>query len=257
MIDHTGPVPVIQARSLAKRYPNGTLALHDVSLTVEAGEMVALLGPSGAGKTTFFRLCNGSVRPTAGDLLVLGVPLGRARGRDLRRLRRRVAIVYQGHNLVGSLSVLQNVLIGRLGLAPLPSAIKGALWPADSAELREAQVLLDQLGIPDKLMTKVDDLSGGQKQRVAIARALIQRPQLLLADEPVASVDSETATAILDLLASVSRERGTTVLVSLHQQQYVQRYCTGLLELRAGRLVQSARIIRGEPAWPDLVGVNA
>lgn len=235
---------VIAAAAVTKRYPNGTLALDGVSAEVGPGEMVAILGPSGAGKTTLFRLCNGSVRPTTGVLRVLGVAMAMARGPELQRLRRRVAIVYQAHNLVGSLSVLQNVLMGRLGRVALPLAIKTALLPT-ADEVAPVYGLLQQLGIPDKLLARVDDLSGGQKQRVAIARALIQRPELLLADEPVASVDQETATVILDLLARTCREQDTTVLVSLHQRQYVEHYCHRALELRAGKLVRDRCI---EPA---------
>ncbi|MPZ14402.1 MAG: ATP-binding cassette domain-containing protein [Chloroflexi bacterium] len=231
----------IRAHAVTKRYPTGTVALLDLSVAVETGQLVALVGPSGAGKTTLFRLCNGAVKPTAGDLEVLGVSVAAARGQALQRLRRRVAVVYQSHNLVGSLSVLNNVLIGRLGRVSLLSAVRGVVWPSEHERL-EAVELLDQLGIADKLLSRVDDLSGGQKQRVAIARALIQRPELLLADEPVASVDAETATVILDLLARTCRERGTTAIVSLHQHQYIERYCDRMLELRAGALVRSAQV---------------
>lgn len=239
---------------MAKRYPNGTLALEDFTAQVHRGEMVAVLGPSGAGKTTLFRLCNGSVRPTAGLLRILGVPTAMARGHDLQRLRRRIAIVYQNHNLVGSMSVLQNVLVGRLGRVALPMAIKSALLPSHD-DLGQVYALLEQLGIPDKLLTRVDDLSGGQKQRVAIARALIQRPDLLLADEPVASVDQETATVILDLLARTCWDQATTVLISLHQRQYVERYCHRALELRAGKLVRDVRIARNGASAAERVGV--
>jgi phosphonate transport system ATP-binding protein len=184
-----------------------------------------------------FRLCNGTVRPTGGDLEVLGVPLTSARGRRLRQLRRRVAVVYQNHNLVASTSVLQNVLIGRLGRVPLARAVRSALLPSE-ADRRVVYEVLEQLGIPEKLFSRADDLSGGQQQRVAIARALLQQPELLLADEPVASVDAETATVILDLLARICRERGMTVLISLHQRAYVEQYCDRVVELRGGRLVR-------------------
>jgi phosphonate transport system ATP-binding protein len=227
--------PAVLAQQVTKRYPNGALGVDGVSLAVPSGSLVGVVGPSGAGKTTFFRLCNGSIRPSGGRLEVLGVPMATVHGRQLRRLRRRVAIVYQNHNLVTSLSVLHNVLLGRLGGVSVPEALWNAFLPSIRLQ-REAYDLLDHLGIGDKLYTRVDELSGGQQQRVAVARALIQQPDLLLADEPVASVDKETATAILDLLAEVCRERQTTVLVSLHQTEYVERYCQQAVELRSGRI---------------------
>ena len=228
--------PAIRAESVTKRYPNGALGVAGVSLSVPPGSLVGVVGPSGAGKTTFFRLCNGSIRPTGGRLEVLGVPMAAVHGRQLRRLRRRVAIVYQNHNLVPALSVLHNILLGRLGRVSVPRALWDAFFPAVALQ-REAYDLLDHLGIADKLYTRVDELSGGQQQRVAVARALIQQPDLLLADEPVASVDKETATVILDLLSEVCRERRTTVLVSLHQTEYVERYCDHAIEMRGGRFV--------------------
>ncbi len=231
---------VVEARALSKRYPNGTIGLSELWLTIGEREIVAVLGPSGSGKTTLFRLCNAAIRPSSGDLSVLGHSIRALQGRELRVLRRQVAVVYQGHNLVESMSVLKNVLVGRLGRVPLGIALKSALLPSE-ADCLEVYDVLERLRISDKLYTRVDQLSGGQKQRVAIARALIQRPRLLLADEPVASVDHETATVILDLLSHAREEWGTTVMVSLHQRQYVERYCDRAIELRLGTLVGDVR----------------
>jgi phosphonate transport system ATP-binding protein len=236
-----GQPPAVDAQGLTKRYPNGTVGLSDLWLTISPGTMVAVLGPSGSGKTTFFRLCNAAIRPTGGELRVLGQSVLGLHGRGLRALRRQVAVVYQGHNLVESMSVLNNVLVGRLGHMPVPVALKSALLPS-AEERRHVYDLLVALRIPDKLNTRVDELSGGQKQRVAIARALIQEPKLLLADEPVASVDEETATVILELLARFRDERGMTVLISLHQRQYVERYCDRSIELRNGILMQDTNL---------------
>jgi phosphonate transport system ATP-binding protein len=231
----------VRAAGLSKRYPNGAEALRAVSFTVDRGQMVAVLGPSGSGKTTLFRLCNGSARSTNGRIDVLGVPMEAARAGRLRDLRKRVAVVYQNHNLVSSVSVLQNVLMGRLGHVSLPRAIRSALLPAGD-DLRAVEQVLGALGIADKLLSRADDLSGGQQQRVAVARALLQRPELLLADEPVASVDAETAEVILDLLARLCHEEGVTVLISLHQREYVERYCDRLIELHSGELVRDESI---------------
>jgi phosphonate transport system ATP-binding protein len=248
-----GHPPVVDARGLTKRYPNGTIGLSDLWLTVDPGEMVAVLGPSGSGKTTLFRLCNAAIRPTSGELCILGQSVSGLQGGTLRTLRRQVAVVYQGHNLVESMTVLKNVLVGRIGQAPLLAAIKSALMPS-AEEAEQVCDLLEALGIPDKLYTRVDELSGGQKQRVAIARALFQRPRLLLADEPVASVDDETATVILKLLQRVRAEHGMTVLVSLHQRQYVERYCDRAIELRLGTLVQDRRFTSHDFSDPAPVG---
>jgi phosphonate transport system ATP-binding protein len=222
--------------------------LNDLWLTVDPGEMVAVLGPSGSGKTTLFRLCNAAIRPTSGELAVVGRSVMRLQGGALRALRRDVAVVYQGHKLVESMRVLKNVLVGRLGQLPLLGALRSALTPS-AEEIGQVCELLDALGIQDKLYTRVDELSGGQKQRVAIARALIQRPRLLLADEPVASVDEETATVILNLLARVREEQELTVLVSLHQRQYVERYCNRMIELRLGQMMHDSPV--GPQGVPD------
>ena len=232
---------MIRAESVTKRFPNGVLALSDVSLAVPRGRLVGVVGPSGSGKTTFFRLCNASIRPTDGHIEVLGVPTAKARGAQLRRLRRQVAMIYQNHNLVGSLSVFHNVLLGRLGRHNVAAALVNALL-ARHDTVESAYRVLDRLGIADKLYTRVEDLSGGQQQRVAVARALFQDPDLLLADEPVASVDNDTAIAILELLSGTCREQGTTVLISLHQAQYVERYCDQVVELKMGRLERSFAI---------------
>jgi phosphonate transport system ATP-binding protein len=234
---------VIRAAGVGKRYPNGAEALHGVSLTVERGQMVAVLGPSGSGKTTLFRLCNGTVRATSGTLRVLGVPMERARGARLRDLRKRVAVIYQNHNLVGSMSVLHNVLLGRLGRVGVLNAVRSTLWPSRS-DLGLVEHLLEELEIADKLNNRSDNLSGGQQQRVAVARALVQEPELLLADEPVASVDSDTAQVILDLLSRRCHEAGVTALVSLHQRQYVAQYCDRVIELRKGELIRD-ELVRG------------
>jgi phosphonate transport system ATP-binding protein len=154
-----------------------------------------------------------------------------------------VAFVYQNHNLVSSISVMQNVLIGRLGRVGVLAAIKGAILPSDE-ERGSVYALLDELHISDKLYDRSEDLSGGQQQRVAIARALMQEPRILLADEPIASVDTETATVILDLLVKTVRERQATVLVSLHQRQYVEQYCDRVIELRSGVIVRDEQVTK-------------
>jgi phosphonate transport system ATP-binding protein len=226
----------IEAAGLAKRYPNGGYGLRGLDVRIEPGELVGLLGPSGSGKTTLFRLLVGALRPTTGHLGVLGQPMERARRGDLRRLRRRLALVYQQHNLVPSVSVVRNVLHGRLGRMPLWRALAD-LVHLPAADRATVFAVLDDLGIGDKLYRRVDELSGGEQQRVAVARALLDPPELLLADEPIASVDAATATLILDRFQRLNREQGATVLVSLHQADFARRYCPRVLVLAKGALV--------------------
>jgi phosphonate transport system ATP-binding protein len=225
----------IRAEQLAKVYPGGVVGLRSLDATIEAGEMVGLLGRSGSGKTTLFRLLGGALRPTGGRLEVLGEDMNAIRPTDLRRLRRRMGIVYQQHNLVPRLSAAQNVLLGRFGRRPLWRAVLG-LFHLSEHERRAAFAVLEQLEIGDKLYARADDLSGGQQQRVAVARALLHTPELLLADEPIASVDAETATVIMELFGRLNRERGMTVVVSLHQAEFARRYCTRVLVLAEGGL---------------------
>jgi phosphonate transport system ATP-binding protein len=229
-------VRAIRAEGLVKTYAGGVVGLRGLDLTIARGEMVGLLGPSGSGKTTLFRLLVGALRPSRGHLAVLGQALEDARTPDLRRLRRRLALVYQQHNLVPSLSAAQNVLLGRLGRVPLARAL---VWLVHlgAADRAAAFAVLSDLGIGEKLYSRVDELSGGQQQRVALARALLDPPELLLADEPIASVDAATATLVLERLQRLNRERGTTVLVSLHQADFAHRYCPRVLVLAHGALV--------------------
>jgi phosphonate transport system ATP-binding protein len=225
----------VQADHLTKTYPNGVVGLRDLTVSVRAGELVGLLGRSGSGKTTLFRLLVGAIRPSGGRLGVLGTDMTRVRTGALRRLRRRVACVSQQHNLVPGLSVGHNVLIGRLGRQPLWRALAWLLYLPER-ERRAAFDVLADLGIADKLYERADDLSGGQQQRVAVARALVNRPELLLADEPVASVDARTAEDVLGALRRLNRERGATVLVSLHQPELALEHCPRILVLSGGTL---------------------
>ena len=225
----------IVASALSKRYGRGPLALDRLDLTVERGEFVGLLGPSGAGKTTLFRLLNGALRPTAGDLTVLDERVPQLRGPALRRLRRRVAVVPQAHGLIPSLTAGQNVLLGTLGARGLFAALRG-LVHLTPGEREGAFAALERVGIGDRLYTRVDQLSGGQQQRVAVARALAQGADLILADEPVASVDSATAALVMEVLRDLY-QHGCTVLVSLHQADLAECYCPRLVSLAAGRVV--------------------
>lgn len=211
-------------------------ALQAVSLNVKPGEAVALVGPSGAGKTTLLRLLNGAAIPAHGRVSVAGTELGDLSPTDLRRLRSGIGFVHQDLRLVPNLRVSQNVMSGRLGRLSLWQSARMFLRPP-AAELEGVHRLLERVGIADQMYQRVDRLSGGQAQRVAIARALHQSPRILLADEPVASVDPARAADLLALLTGICAEEGLTLVVSLHSPELARRYFSRLVGLRAGQIV--------------------
>ena len=208
-------------------------ALDGFDLEVQAGERVALVGPSGAGKTTVLRLCTGSVRPSAGRVEVLGHDLDAAPTEELRAMRRRVGSVYQQLHLVGPLRVVHNVNAGRLGTWSRRRALRSLVKPVDVDAARDA---LARVGIASKLFERTDRLSGGEQQRVALARVLVQGPELILADEPVSSLDPARAEEVMDLLTDVVADRTRTMLVSLHDFGLARRRCDRIVGVRAGRV---------------------
>ena len=209
-------------------------ALEAVTLTVRTGQRVALVGPSGAGKSTLLAVCTGAVRADSGSVEVLGEPLDRLGSRALIRLRRRIGAVHQRLHLVGQLRVVHNVNAGRLGRWPWWRALLSLLTPLEMDAARHA---LAQTGLADKLLSRTDDLSGGEQQRVALARVLVQDPDLVLADEPVSSLDPARAEEVLRLLCGTVTGRDRTLLVSLHDFDLALRHCDRIVGLRAGRLL--------------------
>lgn len=223
--------PAIALHGVGTRYPGGVTALEPLSLTIAPGEFVALVGASGAGKSTLLRTLNGLVTATSGEVVIDGVTLS---PRTLRAIRARTGMIFQQFNLVGRLNVMTNVLTGRLshrrGLASLLHR-----FPREDFDI--AHEALERVGLTDKAWERADRLSGGQQQRVGIARALAQRPRLILADEPVASLDPGTSVEVLDLLSAINLSDGVTMVVSLHQPEYVRRYASRVIGLRRGVLV--------------------
>lgn len=223
----------LDVRDLCKSY-DGRLVLDGFSLRVEPGEFVALLGPSGAGKTTLLRCVARLADPDAGEILLGDHALHRLRGRGLRRARHEIGFVFQQFNLVRRRSALANVLTGRLAEAPLWRVVCGAFAPADRLA---ACAALDRVGLLHQADQRADSLSGGQQQRVAIARAIVQRSRLMLADEPVASLDPQAAESVLGLLREIAREHDMAVLCSLHQPILADRFADRACRMEAGRNV--------------------
>lgn len=225
---------MLEVRHLKKVYDDGTVALKDVSFTVPDGEFLAVIGLSGSGKSTLLRCINRLIDPTEGEIFWDGVDLARLKGEELRKARRQIGMVFQQFNLVKRSSVLANVLSGRLGYTPAWRSLFGSFTLEDR---RRAQEAMQRLGIANQAGKRADELSGGQQQRVGIARALMQEPKMILADEPVASLDPVLAHSILQHLERLNREDGITVLCSLHYLDLVQRYSTSVIGLRSGELV--------------------
>jgi phosphonate transport system ATP-binding protein len=216
-----------------KVFPDGSVAVDDVSLTIGRGGHVAFIGPSGAGKTTLFRILNLTLRPTSGRLLLDGLDAATLRGAALRRARARIGTIYQQHNLVGRLRVVHNVLAGNLGRWSAMTAAASLFRPRESAEAGRA---LQRVGMPEKLYARTDELSGGQQQRVAVARLLVQDPDVILADEPVSSVDPSLAVTIVTLLRDLSHGAGKTLLMNLHSVELALGYFPRVVGIRGGRI---------------------
>lgn len=225
---------MLQIRNLSKIYDDGTVALKDVSFDVPDGQFVAIIGLSGSGKSTLLRCINRLIEPTSGEILWNGVRVSHVSGEELRRARRKIGMIFQHFNLVDRSSVLTNVLSGRLGYVNPIASILGRFPKED---IDRAYANLERIGIPDKALNRADELSGGQRQRVGIARALMQEPELMLADEPVASLDPALAHSIMGYLQQINQEDGITVLCSLHFLDLVQQYGTRAIALNQGELV--------------------
>ncbi len=225
---------MLKVEHLTKVYPNGTVALKDVSFQVEDGEFLAVIGLSGSGKSTLLRCINRLIEPTSGKVIWNDIDVTAASTSELRNIRRQIGMVFQQFNLVKRSSVLMNVLSGRLGYVNPYQSLFNYFSPADQ---RRALENLEHIGMSDKAHVRADSLSGGQQQRVGIARALMQEPKLILADEPVASLDPVLAHSILKYLEQMNKDLKITVLCSLHFLDLVHRYATNAIALKDGQLV--------------------
>jgi len=251
---------LLRLDGLTKRYGTGDLALDAVDLSVPAGQVMALIGPSGAGKSTLIRCVNRLVEPTAGRVWLDGQEVTGLGAGALRRMRRRMGMIFQEYALVERLTVMENVLSGRLGYV--------GFWPSwfrrfPRQDIEEAFRLLDRVGLVDHADKRADALSGGQRQRVGIVRALMQSPSLLLVDEPTASLDPKTSRQIMRLLVELCAERGLAAIVNIHDVALAQQFARRIVGLRAGRIVfdgpsealgpEQLTAIYGEEDWSQTI----
>lgn len=229
---------VLEIRNLVIRYDAQTV-LDGVSLKAGTSERIAILGPSGSGKTSLMRAINGFTPITSGSILVNGIDVAKTRGRALRRLRSQIGFISQRHDLIDGLPVFQNVMAGALGRWTSARALRFLVVPFRS-EMETARQALRQVGLEAKLKARTSTLSGGEHQRVAIARALVQEPILLLADEPVASLDPKTSEQVLALLSTLAEKTGITLICSLHQPDLAERYFSRIVSVSKGHISESS-----------------
>ena len=233
--DGRGDACPLVVRNLVKRYGAGRPeVLKGISLSFAARGVVAIIGPSGTGKSTFIRCINRLVEPTSGEILFKGTDVARVGRRELRHVRRRIGMVFQEYNLVERLTVMENVLCGRLGYVP---AWRAWLRRYPAADVEQAFEILDMVGLGDYAHQRADSLSGGQRQRVGIARAVMQDPDLLLADEPTSSLDPKTSVEIMELLAQVAARRDIPVLINIHDVSLARRFADRIVGMSQGTVV--------------------
>ncbi len=225
---------MIQFEHVSKIYPEGTKGLDDVNLTIQDGEFVCIIGLSGAGKSTLLRTVNRMHDITSGTLLVNGKNVSQCQGKELRELRRSIGMIFQSFNLVNRTSVYKNVLNGRIGYHNFWEVLFG-MYSQDEKLL--ALKNLELMGILDKAYVRADRLSGGQQQRVALARALTQEPQIILADEPTASLDPLTSIQVLDDFKLINQKFGITILANMHHVDLTKQYATRIIGIKAGKVV--------------------
>lgn len=225
---------MIQFINVKKTYPGNVQALKGVNLTIQPGEFIAIIGLSGAGKSTLLRSINQMHTITEGQLMVNGLDVSQLKGKELRQFRRKIGMVFQSFNLVKRTTVIKNVLTARVADMPLLQSLLGLYTQADKIKALEA---LDQVGILEKAYVRADQLSGGQQQRVALARCLAQDPQIILADEPVASLDPLTSQSVMKDFVKINQTLGITVIANMHHVDIATQYASRIIGIKAGEIV--------------------
>lgn len=225
---------MIQFEKVSKRYDNGVLGLNNIDLKIEQGEFIGIIGLSGAGKSTLIRTINRMIPITAGELTVDNVKVNHLKGRELRQFRRKIGMIFQGFNLVTRAKVITNVLTAFVPDIPFWRVLIGHYTKEEEMKALES---LDRVGILDKAYTRVDQLSGGQQQRVALARTLAQNPEIILADEPVASLDPVTANVVMQDFQRINRDDKISVLINIHHVELALEFCDRIIGIRDGAVV--------------------
>jgi len=240
------PVPVFELKHVSQRFGQFS-ALTDINLQIYPGERVALVGSSGAGKSTLLQLLNGTLRSTQGEVWAMGRNLSQLNSKRLRQIQQQIGTIYQQLHLVDNLRVIHNVNAGHLGRWSFLKALTSLIVPLETATAVKA---LSQVGIAEKLYERTDRLSGGQQQRVAIARVLVQNPIVILADEPIASLDPELSREVMDLLRNLAQQTHRTLIVSLHDVDFARSHCDRIIGLRQGKILFDAA---PHQVSPDLI----
>jgi len=222
---------MFKIEGLSKKYPGGVTAIRDINLTIDAPQVIMIIGSSGAGKSTLIRCINRLIEPTTGSVILHDTEVTTLGKNGLRKARRRMGMIFQEYNLVDRLTVMENVLSGRLGYVSFWQAYRRK-YPAD--DVSAAYELLDRVGLTENCNSRADELSGGQRQRVGIARALMQRPDLLLVDEPTASLDPKTSRQIMRLIVELAREHGTPALINIHDVALARAFADRVVGLAGG-----------------------
>ncbi len=228
-------MPVIMSiENLNKEYSKGKSVLKDVNFEIKQGELLSIIGPSGAGKSTLLRSINRMIEPTSGKITFDNKNITNVKGRELRNMRTNIGMIFQHYNLVDRLSVFENVMHGTLGYK---NSLQGIFSLYTESEKEEAIDIITELGIEEHIYKRCDELSGGQKQRVGIARALVQKPKIILCDEPIASLDPSSSRVIMEHLRKICSEKGITVIVNLHQVDAAKNYSDRIIGLNRGEIV--------------------
>lgn len=229
---------IIEIKNLEKVYPNGTVGISDINLKIEQGEVIVIIGPSGAGKSTLLRSINLLIRPSKGSICFDNHEITKLKEKQLRKIRGKIGMIFQHYNLVTRVSVIENVLHGALNRMSIWKGILGAYSDKDKEYALE---LLTELGLEEKASHRADELSGGQQQRVGICRALAQNPVLILADEPIASLDPKSSEVVMNSLKESCSKRNIACLINLHQVETAKQYATRIIGMRAGSIVFDGR----------------
>lgn len=225
---------LLTVKNLQKSYDKKTNVLKGIDVEFASGEFVVIIGPSGAGKSTFIRCINRMIDSSEGEIIFDGVHMEEIKGKKLRQQMSNIGMIFQHYNLIGRVNVIKNVLYGRLGKIPFWKSILG-LYPKEDKE--EAYRLLSKVGLEEHLYKRANTLSGGQMQRVGICRAIVQQPKLLLADEPIASLDPKSASVVMDQIRDITADKNLTCIVNLHQVDYAKKYASRIIGIKDGQIV--------------------